>query len=266
MVGAWGSHATCVMEPLVAPDIVDDPTRSAAAEPVRASITAQRRRRWGKHATLAAASLGAVGSFLAIERTIRGVKNGNRFDRSVMRAVGSVRSDAMTKLVRTVTFFGGVPGAIAVSLAATYAARRTPRAAAQIAVGALGGIVAELCIKRLFRRSRPNFLPHLEQVRSTSFPSGHSMASSSLYLTLAFVGSRGKRLRDHRAAVLGGAVALASAVGLTRVYLGVHWPTDVMGGLVLGTAWACLAEGAFDITGAQLVERKAGVAPTLATT
>ena len=254
------------MEPLLATDLVDDPTRSAAAEPTRAEITARRRRRWAKHATLAAATLGAIGSFLAIERTIRGVKNGNGFDRSVMGALGSIRSPSATKLVRAITFFGGVPGAIAVSLSSVYASRKTPRAAAQIAVGALGGITAELVIKRFFRRMRPDFLPHLEQVSSTSFPSGHSMASSSLYLTLAFVGSRGKRLREHRLVVLSGAVGLASAVGLTRVYLGVHWPTDVLGGLALGTAWACLAEAAFDITGAQQVERAAGVAPQLTTT
>jgi len=254
------------MEPLVQPDLVDDPRRSAAAEPVRAEVTAQRRRVWAKHAALAAASLGAVGSFLAIERTIRDVKNGNTFDRAVMTGIGKVRSSAMTRLVRSVTFFGGVPGAVVVSLAAIHRTRKMPRAAAQVAVGALGGIVAELFIKRLFRRQRPDFLPHLERVRSTSFPSGHSMASSSLYLTLAFVGSRGTRLRDHRLAVLGTAAAVSSAIGLTRVYLGVHWPTDVLGGLALGTAWACLAEATFDITGAKRVERAAGVAPAVATT
>lgn len=254
------------MDPLLAPDLVDDPSRSAEREPVRAELTARRRRRWARHAALAASTLGAIGSFLAVERTIRGVKNGNGFDRAAMSALGSLRSRAMTKLVRSITFFGGVPGAVGVSLAATYAARKTPRAAAQIAVGSLGGIAAELFIKRLYKRSRPRLLTHLEEVSSTSFPSGHSMAASSLYLTLAFVGSRGKRLRDHRYAVLGSAAVLSAAVGATRVYLGVHWPTDVIGGLVLGTAWACTAEAAFDVTGAYRVEREAGVAPAVATT
>ena len=82
------------------------------------------------------------------------------------------------------------------------------------------------------------------------------MASSSLYLTLAFVASRSRRLRTRRAGMLASAGALASTIGATRVYLGVHWPTDVLGGLALGTAWACAAEAAFDLTGAERVERE----------
>jgi len=94
-------------------------------------------------------------------------------------------------------------------------------------------------------------------VTSTSFPSGHSMASSSLYVTLAFVASRSRRLRSRRGSLLAGAGAFATLIGATRVYLGVHWPTDVLGGLALGTAWACAAEAVFDLTGADRIEREA---------
>ena len=134
-------------------------------------------------------------------------------------------------------------------------------------LGALGGTIAELILKRFFRRERPRLLAHLENVTSTSFPSGHSMASSSLYVTLAFVASRSRRLRKRRAALLAGAGAFATLIGTTRVYLGVHWPTDVLGGLSLGTAWACAAEAAFDITGAERIEREAEAAsaPAVAT-
>jgi undecaprenyl-diphosphatase len=250
---------------MVEPDLIDDPSRSPAAEPGSAVVTAERRKRWARHATFAAASLGAVGSFLAVERTII-QSNGNSFDRAVMRAMGRIRRDPVTALVRAITFFGGVPGAIGVSLFAVSSTRKTPRAATQIAVGALGGIIAELGIKRMFRRTRPAMLPHLEKVSSTSFPSGHSMASSSLYLTLAFVGSRGRTRRRHRMAIVGTAAAIAGVIGATRVYLGVHWPTDVLGGLALGTAWACATEAAFDWVGARQAERDAGVAAVPATT
>lgn len=250
--------ATKLIDEALASDLVDDPTRSAATEPLRAEVTARRRRRWGKQASLAAVALGMLGGFLALSRTLKGATTNTRandFDRALIGALGRVRHPVSNALVRGVTFFGSVPGAIGVSLIALGYARRRPRLAWQVAVGALGGVVAELGIKQIFRRERPTLLAHLEHVRSTSFPSGHSMASSSLYLTLAFVASRSRRLRTRRAGLLVSAGAFASTIGATRVYLGVHWPTDVLGGLALGTAWACAAEAAFDLTGAERVER-----------
>ena len=243
------------MDDVLASDLVDDPTRSAAAEPLTAEVTARRRRHWGKQATLTAVALGSIGGFLALTRTIAG-SGGNRFDRAIVHTFGRARHPVSNALIRAVTFFGGVQGAVAASLTALVLVRKRPRLAWQVAAGAVGGVSAELYFKRLFRRDRPTLLAHLEHVQSTSFPSGHAMAASSLYLTLAFVASRGPRLRRHRAALLMGAGALATSVGASRVYLGVHWPTDVLGGLALGTAWACAAEAVFDLTGADRVERE----------
>jgi undecaprenyl-diphosphatase len=241
---------------VLASDLVDDPERSAKREPHRVEVTAERRRRWGRRATLAAVTLGSIGSFLAISRTIGG-SAGNALDRAVVRRIGRLRRPHLNVLARGITTLGAVPGAVVVSVTAAVAARRRPRLVAQLASGALGGILAELCLKRLFRRARPTLLAHLEHVSSTSFPSGHAMASSSLYLTLAFVASRGRKLRSYRGTLLVSAATVAAGVGATRVYLGVHWPTDVLGGLALGTAWACGAEALFDFTGARQVEREA---------
>jgi membrane-associated phospholipid phosphatase len=172
------------------------------------------------------------------------------FARAVVRGIGRARHPVSNAVVRGLTFFGSVGGAGSFSFAAVVLARHKPRLASQIAVGALGGLTAELGIKRFFRRQRPMLLEHLEAVTSTSFPSGHATAAASIYLTLAFVASRSRRLRAHRGALLGAAAVTASAVGASRVYLGVHWPTDVLSGLALGTAWACAAEAIYDVTGA----------------
>lgn len=248
--------ASPALAQLLASDLVDDPSRSAAQEPVRARATAERRRRWGRHATLGAVALGSIGGFFAISRTIT-QSSGNTFDRAVVRVAGRARNPVNTAIARAITSLGGVVGATGVAVSAVIATRRRPRSAMQVAVGSLGGLAAELGIKRFFKRKRPSVLAHLEEVGSTSFPSGHSMAASSLYLTLAFVASRSRRLRAHRAGALAAAGALATAIGATRVYLGVHWPTDVLAGLALGTTWACAAEAAFDFTGADRVEREA---------
>lgn len=246
---------TDVVESLVPCDLADDPDRSPAREPRRAVWTARLRRSWARQAFLTSVTLGAIGGFYAISR-VASRSGGSDLDRAIVRRVGRARGPAPTVLAQVVTSFGSVFGAVGVTLAGMALARRRPRVAAQIAVGALGGVSAELVIKRFFRRERPHILTHLEHVTSTSFPSGHAMASSSLYLTLAFVVARGQRKRTRRAAAFAGAGAVASSVAATRVYLGVHWPTDVLAGLVLGTAWACAAEAGFDLSAAERLERE----------
>jgi undecaprenyl-diphosphatase len=228
---------------LAASDRVDDPSGSA--------VSPGRRRRWGIQAGLAAVTLGAIGGFLALTRTIAG-EGGNDFDRAVVRAMGRARHPISDAVGRGVTFFGGVAGAASVSITALVLTRHRPLLAAQVAVGILGGVSAELGWKHLFLRRRPTLLAHLETVESSSFPSGHATAAASLYLTLAFVAAR-TRLPNHRVALLSSAAALATAVAVSRVHLGVHWPTDVLGGLALGTAWACAAEALFDLAGADRV-------------
>lgn len=247
-----------VVDEALASDLVDDPERNAATEPERARITARRRRRWADQAARAGVTLAMLGSFIVLSRAIKG-QRANAFDRKVVRAVGLARRPLGSAIMRGITFFGSAIGAGAVSTTAVVVARGKPLLVSQVVSGAVGGICAELCLKRLWRRERPKLLPHLEAVTSTSFPSGHAMASSSLYVTLAFVASRSRLLRAHRTALLASAGAFATAIGVTRVYLGVHWPTDVLGGLALGTAWACAAETMYDLAGADRIEREAAV-------
>lgn len=249
------SDAAIAAGDVLASDLVDDPTRRPHAEPIRALRTAHRRREWGKHASLAAVALGATGGFLALARLIGGGR-GTRLDRSLVRGVGRARSPITDALAHGLTFFGSVTGAALVSTATVVAARKRPRLGAQVVTGVLGGALAELVIKRWYERERPTLLAHLERVSSTSFPSGHSMAAAALYLTLGFVASRSRRLRAHRATLLAGGGTFAAAVGASRVFLGVHWPTDVMAGYALGTGWACLTEAAFDLAGAARIEKE----------
>lgn len=238
---------------VLSPDLLDDPTRTAREEPERARAAARRRQRWGEEATLAASSLLSLGAFFLLSGAI-GKKRANGFDLAVLRAFGQARSPIANVIGRAITALGSVGGASAITTAALVATRKKPRLAAQILTGAAGGIIAELGMKRFYRRKRPTELKHLEDVGSTSFPSGHAMASASLYLTLAFVTSRGHPARHRRGRLLATGGALALSVSASRVFLGVHWPTDVLGGFVLGTAWACLAEAFFDLTAAASIE------------
>jgi undecaprenyl-diphosphatase len=111
-------------------------------------------------------------------------------------------------------------------------------AALLTAVSILGGTVLSLLVKLLFERPRPDVVPHMVEVFTASFPSGHAMLSAVTYLTLGALMTRiqaGPRLKLYVMAV---AVAVTLLVGASRIYLGVHWPTDVLAGWCLGSAWA----------------------------
>lgn len=107
-----------------------------------------------------------------------------------------------------------------------------------MAVGS--GILLSLLMKHWFDRPRPDLVPHGSQIYTTSFPSGHSMMSAVTYLTLAALLAKVEQRRAIRAYFLCVAVALTLLIGISRVYLGVHWPTDVLAGWSAGTAWALL--------------------------
>jgi len=95
-------------------------------------------------------------------------------------------------------------------------------------------------LKDVFQRPRPEIVPHLVYAGSSSFPSGHSMMSALTYLTLAALLARSQERRRLKAFFLLLAVLVTFMVGVSRVYLGVHWPTDVLAGWMAGTTWALL--------------------------
>lgn len=110
--------------------------------------------------------------------------------------------------------------------------------AALLVGGVVSGSIAVALAKALFGRARPDLIDHLVEVGSASFPSGHSANSAIVYLTLAILLTQIVPRRAQRLYLIGVAVALTAAIGLSRVYLGVHWPSDVLAGWAFGTLWA----------------------------
>lgn len=100
-----------------------------------------------------------------------------------------------------------------------------------------GGWMVDL-VKNHVVRLRPDIVPHLVQVHGYSFPSGHATSSAIVYLTLAALVGQVTPDRALRRYALVVAVLLTGLIGTSRVYLGVHWPSDVLAGWSLGTLWA----------------------------
>jgi len=109
-----------------------------------------------------------------------------------------------------------------------------------LALGSMGAGVATWSMKHLVTRGRPDAVPHLVEVSGFSYPSGHSLAATSFYLLVAFLLFRHYRSWQARAVVMACAAFLIAGVCFSRLYLGVHYPSDVLSGALFGSAWVSL--------------------------
>lgn len=130
------------------------------------------------------------------------------------------------------------------------------RAVVLLIIAALGGAILSGSLKKWIGRDRPDIIPHLAEVTSASYPSGHSMLASIIYLTLGVMLARSVKSRRLKLYFIGSAVLVIFLIGLTRVFLGVHYPTDVLGGWAAGTAYAVVCALL-----AQWLQRRGSVEP-----
>ncbi|WP_209426711.1 phosphatase PAP2 family protein [Pararhodobacter sp. SW119] len=117
-----------------------------------------------------------------------------------------------------------------------------------------GGLLISSTAKGFFDRPRPELVPYDSFVNTSSFPSGHSMMAAVVYLTLGVLVARTLLQTRLKVYVLTLAVIATLLVGISRVYLGVHWPTDVLAGWLAGFLWASIC-----MLGARYLARRGGV-------
>ena len=143
---------------------------------------------------------------------------------------------------RDITALGGIPVLALVSCAACgFLLMLGKRRTAVLLLVAIGsGLLLGTGLKDLFDRPRPDLVPHAVQVATQSFPSSHAMMSAVTYLTLGALLARAQSRRRLKRYLVGTAVLLTLLIGSSRVYLGVHWPTDVLAGWWVGAAWSLL--------------------------
>ncbi|TPG10830.1 phosphatase PAP2 family protein [Sphingomonas oligophenolica] len=163
------------------------------------------------------------------------------FDRRIMAGIRGTNPPAwLAYAARDVTALGGgvVLTTIVVVVVGFLLVQRLWLTALALALATLTGGWAVDLIKHVIVRARPDLIPHLVAASGYSFPSGHSANSAIVYLTLAALASQITRTRPTRMYLFAIAILLSGAVGISRVYLGVHWPSDVLAGWSFGTLWA----------------------------
>lgn len=190
----------------------------------------------------------AVWSFVALADNVSD-GDAQHFDEWAVRALR--RADDLARPIgpnwlievgRDLTSLGG--GAVLTLLTFTVAGylwiERKSHAAWLVLISALGGLLMMTVLKGLYQRPRPDLVPHLTTVSMSSFPSGHSMLAATVYLTLGILLAQFVTERMLKAYCLLVALSLTFLVGVSRVYLGVHYPTDVLAGWAAGLAWALI--------------------------
>ena len=158
------------------------------------------------------------------------------FDQPLMTWLRGRHSPSTTRAMTTITHLGGVYAVPAFALAtAGYLARfrHSRRPAAFLAISLIGSTAINSALKVMYKRNRPTYFQHIVQEKSYSFPSGHAMASAALATCTCVIAWPTR----WRLAAMIGSAAYVPAVGVTRMYLGVHYPSDILAGWCVSVAW-----------------------------
>ncbi len=145
-------------------------------------------------------------------------------------------------IVRDITALGSMTILTLITLFVVFYLflKREIRSIIYVLSASIGGLILVQILKFAFSRQRPEIVTHLASEISMSFPSGHSAMSAVIYLTLAVLISRIEKSAKTRIFIVSAALIITFLVGVSRVYLGVHYPTDVLAGWMIGLFWALL--------------------------
>lgn len=181
-------------------------------------------------------------TFLVASNTI--IQN---FDEKTLRWIETLRTPFLNSMMLDVTALGGLALTIVLGLLASiiFLLARDPAAAIHLILTASGGFLISIWSKNLVLRPRPSIIPQLIHVSGFSYPSGHSITSACIYLTMAILACRHFKPIKTRFALLALAGIMITLISFSRIYLGVHYPSDTLSGALIGLAWALFMAALF---------------------
>lgn len=172
------------------------------------------------------------------------------FDESILKWVETLRTPFWNATMLDITALGGLALTVVLGLLAViiFLLARDPAAAIHLILTAAGGFYISLSTKSIIARARPSIIPQLIHVSGFSYPSGHAVTSSAIYITMAILGCRHFKPIKTRIALLFLAGIMIALISFSRIYLGVHYPSDTISGALVGLAWALFMAALFSKT------------------
>jgi membrane-associated phospholipid phosphatase len=185
------------------------------------------------------------------------VEGETRTDERLAEWLHGRATEPFTEVFRTITWTGNFTTLLVVTLVAAgiFWRRRERTDAVFVVLALLGAQVLSTGMKLGFRRDRPFFPDPLATESTFSFPSGHALVSLAVYGSIALVLARHLSTRTRRAVLLGVTALLVLAIGFSRLYLGVHFLSDVLAGYAAGVAWLALLYVALELRSRRLLVR-----------
>ncbi len=159
-------------------------------------------------------------------------------DEAILEAIRTGHTPLLDLVAQVGTNLGGVIGIVALTGIALTAllVKKRYRALMQLGLGVGGAVALNIVLKNIFERARPDLWEQIVHEASYSFPSGHAMASSALALSIVLIAWQTK----WRWWAVGAASVYVLFIGFTRMYLGVHYPSDILGGWLMSATWVII--------------------------
>lgn len=183
----------------------------------------------------------ALGSFIELTSLLVGRDEGVALaDYSILKWIFQFRSSALNGVMVDLTALGSpaIVTLLSIIFFIVFMLLKDRISALHLLAASIGGGILSRLFKIMIGRERPQIIPRLVEVSGFSYPSGHSLFAASIYLTLAIIACRHFGSLGQRAAIFALSVTVICLVGLSRIYLGVHYPSDVASGILLGASWA----------------------------